>query len=766
MNLTLRRAKATHVSGLKERHSVPPSLRPVLSLRHLALGLLLMLLLLGFFPFEARAQPAPTPTPLPPPPKPLVIHLTRKLSEAQEYYLGDKFPEEEIPVEVRGDGQQWWFIQFEKLPQGLSVKVSDNVNGYDKGQQLQQGRWYPVRMKLPLRLSLGRLGTSPMGLRIRTGTLDDTSLGEVRGYTYTEAQVYANDPVHPGRVKEFEPNAYSIDFYYGQIQNIPLSPSPSPAGATPAPPPESPVVTPSRSIAAYWPYVLIAFLLVGAIVWFMRRRQARGSSGLDPSLKQDARTGKMAEAQIVGGGGTGRGDSSWWSGFRSQPHGHGRNETDSPSEPNPRSFSTDSQSHSGQAKTSEIAAKIKATVPFNDKPEPTDSQNMPANIAKEFEDVRDDIKRLWAALDEKQDALNSTKIYELIQERVKGEINSAKQTLRQEIDEHYVREQNNLETQLRKEIGDGKAEVKASIEPTVQSQLRSVKETQDTIFESVTEAIEERKHLVSRVEEAEKEAEFTANVMYNAKLLGFILGSRVEVLRDGNFDALMDELKGNLEKFFSEEVGRNSEGGLADLQTRAAGVSDAFREVVEKMSELKAEGEGEARRLAERVGIVVAELSGLSAQLKDRQLDIKATVHIPVSTHARARSTFCEELGLAIQQHVVKLSDPLVHFESELERLATSEVIGLADLCDLRFPPGTNGELEGRLKKLFERAGLEDIVPKLDGDFETGTQELLGMIDGQPQQSLKVAKVRARGFIYKQDGTPTLLRKAGVKVYR
>lgn len=733
----------------------------------LVLPLILLLLVLSQPAISARTEPTPAPfTPLP---KPLIIDLTRQLPKEQSFYLDKTSSNEEISVEVRGDGKQWSFIKFEKLPIGLSVKVKDDAKGYKKDQQLQSSRWYPVRDHLRLQIYLDKNATSSSVLWIRTGVLDNSLRGEVTGYNSEDVQTYVNDQARPSPISEFEPSSYSITFYYGEIDNPNRDSSQLPTASASASSQKNSPVTQSRSITTYWAYILPAFLVVlGVIALVVQRVKGRGGKGASDAEQNIVRRGPDGTL-------TSTPPPGWGSLLLGGLLGGGGNKTTTPAKmktgnPQPTPQSPGAQSTVSQTSTAAAtAAPPVETTPTDSGPVPAGNQGVLGEMATEFADVRDDIKELWKAIDRKQER-DGAKIYELVKESVKDEIERSVRGLREELRAHdgnFEKKLGDFARTLREEFSAGDSEVKNRIQPAIQSQLGPVIEEQARLKGSLLAEYDELQRIGARLDAMGQASAAKAEELYMGKLLGFVLENRVDVLRQENFDALMSQLEGRLNKFFSEEVGRDGRGGLGELHERAEALRAAFREVLGKLSELKAEGEGDARRLGERVEGVAAEMIGLSDQLKDRQLDIKTTVHVPVSAHARARRTFLEELGLAIQQEVAKLSDPLVHFEGELERLATSEVIGLADICDRRYPPGENAELEGRLKKLFELARLEDIVPRVGDNFETGKQELLGMIDGQPQQSLKVAQIESRGFVLRQQGgEPALLRKAGVRVYR
>jgi molecular chaperone GrpE (heat shock protein) len=249
---------------------------------------------------------------------------------------------------------------------------------------------------------------------------------------------------------------------------------------------------------------------------------------------------------------------------------------------------------------------------------------------------------------------------------------------------------------------------------------------------------------------------------FYARTVGAILGQHIEALQDGNFEKLMGE---QLNQFFETNVERGEK--LQELRVRAEGINSALKAVSVQMEKLSPPASVEARQPMQRVEAFVNELSGLQSQMRSRRATIETTLRVAVSMHAGARQTFLDELGRGIKREIDKLNDPESYFEGEMERVITSDIIAIVDICDKTVapPPSARPDLEAALKQLFEQAGLRPILPRRGEPFKTAEQDLIEMAPGAGQ-SLTVAQVVTRGFYYKHRDNETLLRKASVTVYR
>jgi molecular chaperone GrpE (heat shock protein) len=162
----------------------------------------------------------------------------------------------------------------------------------------------------------------------------------------------------------------------------------------------------------------------------------------------------------------------------------------------------------------------------------------------------------------------------------------------------------------------------------------------------------------------------------------------------------------------------------------------------------------------------VDELSGLQSQMQNRRATVQASLRIPVSMHAGARQTFLEELGRGIKREINKLSEPQSYFANELRHLVTTDIVAIVDICDRAIAhPASQPELEYALVQLFKTSGLLQILPRQGEPFKIAEQDLIEVAQAVGR-SMTVAQVIARGFYYKDYGNETLLRKAGVSVFR
>jgi hypothetical protein len=252
----------------------------------------------------------------------------------------------------------------------------------------------------------------------------------------------------------------------------------------------------------------------------------------------------------------------------------------------------------------------------------------------------------------------------------------------------------------------------------------------------------------------------------SAKALGQLLGESVEALRPEGFAELADAVN----RFFQERV-QQDEGKLLEFQSKLGAVNSALQDLLREFQPANGQPAEELIPYVQRVGRVVSELNELCSQVKRKQFLLTANIHIPVSAHENARHTFLDELGLAIKREINKLRDPSAYFERQLEDIATSEIIAITDICDkkLGLPPRHDSQLEGSLQSLFTNTGLSPILPKLNEDYRTVDQEVVGTVSNpspEIDQRMKVAKVVSRGFLFQQNGAePVLIRKASVEVY-
>jgi methyl-accepting chemotaxis protein len=656
-------------------------------------------------------------------PQVIVIDAGKQNPEQQNYRFGDKFPEGvNTPIEVRADGKRWRFIMFEKLPQGISLKVKGRTRGYADNEVLEQGLWYQFKDTLPLELSIDPKATSPVELSPKLGVaksddvfkpLKDST--EVREWANVHNDYIIATPLPP------------IKLYWGVAPVLTPTPGVSPTPEDTGGSEFFLSIVQSRIFIAVVIILLLAFLIIITKLperiksWYSSREQ---KASIDKSAEQPSSRKQYSV-------------SAYDSGKKAE-----------------RSSTT-------TAPVEKVAAADISGLEER-------LTNLRGEIARSIVEsvgaVREELKaELNTKLDRKEN------LYAFIQsdvtrqiDKTRGEVLGELSTQRQQVNQRLVSLDQRLDglDQKIKDLSNTYREGQAS----VQSQFEKVTNEQDRLFEHLKEISKTHRQMESRIQQAERSVEEKANDLFYARMLGLTLENRVDVLSEDGFKNLIERLEERLNGFFHNDIPRDTDG-LQELSQRVEAIRGAFKQVVEQMTELQADG-GQNRQLAERAYNLAAEMSGLQPQLQSRQLEIKTTLHIPVSAHPGARRTFLEELAQGLMREIDKLCDPKNYFENELESLATSDVINLTDICDQRFGRKEQGELEKSLQRLFEQVGLEDILPKPKESFKTSEQELVEMVPGEPQDRLKIAEVLTRGFILKRDGQETLLRKAGVKVYR
>jgi hypothetical protein len=250
---------------------------------------------------------------------------------------------------------------------------------------------------------------------------------------------------------------------------------------------------------------------------------------------------------------------------------------------------------------------------------------------------------------------------------------------------------------------------------------------------------------------------------YFARTMGMILSKNILELHEGNLERLIGDAVNN---FFQADVPRAE--SLQELRQRAESIIATLKDVLETVFLKKPEVEHEVRVRCGRAEALLTKISDLQSQLQSRKLSLETTLRIPVSAYPGARQTLIEELGRGIRSELDKLADLQNYFEGDLERLITADLIAIVDICDKKvsLPVGSDSEVESLLQQLFLHAGLRPILPSSGEPFGTAEQDLIQMVPGAPGTSMTVAEVVTRGFYYTHRDNETLLRKAGVMVYR
>jgi hypothetical protein len=272
---------------------------------------------------------------------------------------------------------------------------------------------------------------------------------------------------------------------------------------------------------------------------------------------------------------------------------------------------------------------------------------------------------------------------------------------------------------------------------------------------------------------------------FYAGLLGQILGHSVEPLQDDNFAGSIRVAAKGLDRFFREQIPRAEV--LDSLTAQAESIRTSLKALIDRASMRDGQAEKDVAQYLRNVMDVATELSAMQSQLRSRQLTLELAARLPlpgehadmdsaydsklrasVSAHPSARYSFLEELGFAVKREIDKLRDPQSYFRRQLEKLATSDLVAVAEICDKQAGgPGKNAELELSLQTLFSHSGLRSILPRPKDPFKAAEQNLIQIISGGgPADSQKISRVVSRGFFYKNGENERLLRKAGVEVYR
>jgi hypothetical protein len=249
-----------------------------------------------------------------------------------------------------------------------------------------------------------------------------------------------------------------------------------------------------------------------------------------------------------------------------------------------------------------------------------------------------------------------------------------------------------------------------------------------------------------------------------ARMLGVVLGKNVTTLNEDSFQEFGDAING----FFREQVPQADER-LRELRQRADNINASLAELLRKTSSLNTDAASELAPHIDRARQIGNELNSVYSQLRSRQIDLfLSDLHISVATHESARDAFLEELGSALKREIEKLRDPHAYFETQLRQLATSEIVGVADVCDKKFQngPGQNSEIETPLGRLFDQSGLKPILPKHLDEYQPALHDFIEIVSApHSSNNKKIARVVSRGFFYEQDSRSDLLRKAGVAIY-
>jgi ElaB/YqjD/DUF883 family membrane-anchored ribosome-binding protein len=663
------------------------------------------------------------------------FEVEKPLKEQVQYRFAGKEPESETEFEFKGNGNDWSFINFDKLPENVVLKVKGKPDGYEDNETLKPEQFYPFKRLLPIVLEIKGGAQMPVEIAFwygRPNTTLQVQLLKNPEWKTTEAREFANhNPLDPYTERQ------SVKFFWDTTATPVASPTPQFTSPASSPTPEPSWITflteesPEAGLLVLLILLIVLVLFCVFVLPALIQRIKRSPKGRHKPTKGSAPVKPLSNYNVTP------------TVLDTATSAQMSDDTRHTSLSNRKVYRDDDPTLSG---------KKQSTKTFITSPMQADSLgNQDAKKLLELEKKMEVIEEQLAQKINRNEELSVA-----AKQQVDNILNARERKLSDAINtvENLLNDENarskNVEQELRGEI--------------VSNLASSDRRIEQNLSKFVEHFIQEQKRLEERLDQLQVMlSQPSVLESFYARTLGAVLGKNVEDLQDGKFEQLIGE---RLNQFFQTEVPRGE--SLQELRTRAEGVSDALKGVADQMSKLNAAATDEAQPHLQRARSLVAELSGLHAQLQSRRLTIETTMHIPVSAHPGARQTFTDELGRGLRREIDKLSDPQSYFEGDLKRLITSDVIAIVDICDKKVapPPGAHPELETALKQMFEQAGLRDIVPRQGEPFRAAEQDLVQMVQGEAGRSLTVAEVITRGFYYKDGDNETLLRKAGVTVYR
>ena len=770
---------------------------PALLHRCLCTILLLCLVLLTQ---HGLAQRAPDDRNQPPSvPKSGSIEISKSSPQLMQYRFPGKKPQGETPLEFKGDGQDWSFIQFDNLPANVSLRTKGQPDGYGDAELIQAQKWYWFKSRLPLILEIKESALTPVNIYFWFGTLNNERDKDAAKQMKAEEMRAFTDS------HEIKPISQKMTLNFGwesagggagptTAETSNVSNANGNDKGTNNPPPEP----------GWWEYftetqpelgiivlilsvALVAFLgiyVIPNMIWRIRD----SSIGLRlPFSKQKHKKGLQApstpKAKPAAAKAKPATDTDMYAGL-----GAGAaSKTGQDSILQEQTVDDLDSTSSAQATESldEITLPGVQTQPTQENPNrrygPGDVALPPSRPAgqaaapvvgqdgNKLGGLESRLVQLENQLgrkvdrDEKLTPAVHAQINSMLVQAENNILSQVEKTIRQNVGnalkpvEDFMTEQ---AAAMEKKLNETVSGTEKSVE-----QMRAEGDGLKTQLEAVlTQLGQVEQRVQARLDELNAAMkDRTVPGWFIDKTLGAALGQNIEELQEGNFERLMGE---RLNRFFQIDVARGEK--LEELRRQAEGINAALKEVSAQMASLKPQVTEDARPHLQQFQTFTDELSELQSQLQKRRGLIEAKLFIPVSLHGGARQDFLDALGYSIKRVMDKLAEPESYFEGQLERLITAHLIAVVDICDQKVapPPGSHRELENTLKQLFDQAGLRQILPREREPFKTAEQDLIEMDQSGKGPSLTIAKVTTRGFYYKHGENETLLRKAGVIVYR
>lgn len=741
------------------------------------------------------------------------IDTDRPLTREFRRLTSSATPPAQTDIEFNGgENKPWSFVKFDKLPEHTSITLKGKATGYEESELLKADTWYPFKTMLPIVFNIDAQATSPVHLRFWFGDPDKA-----------EQRFTANQPTET--VKELAQedvrqatNVQVLAFYWGpSIVTI------EPASLTFAPTEKSKTLTLTGD-SRVWTMVrlrdipagmqanintdsaddltskLQAQLSAGEWIGFkgsakleLQLDRSRLSSELtsanlnveiavdrSPDRTRDAVSADIKADKITAVGSKqlslswGHVDSNFWLIVGALVVGiiflgalsfwlSKRPPESSPKTRAPRTDMKVFNPFGGKKRRGRTRFKIGddvlgSTPKVEPAPAPPLTNTFPTIQQEDLDRVKRDLQNQISQLKGDLEA----KLNNAVQNQVTSKY----------VGERLSRLETNILTLFSGSLEDGLQSVRRDVsrleqeQKTIKPDLANLLQTRlQTISEEnlnrITEVDTRIRSELDQLQTMVVEQAFPES--YFARTMGMILSKNILELHEANLERLIGEA---VNSFFQADVPRSE--SLQELRQRAESIIATLKNMLEIISSKKPEVEHEVRLRFERAEALLAKISGLQNQLQSRKLTLETTLRIPVSAYPGARQTFIEELGRGIRSELDKLADPQNYFEGDLERLVTADLIAIVDICDKKvsLPVGSDSEVESLLQQLFQQAGLRPILPSSGEPFGTAEQDLVQMVPGAPGTSMTVAEVVIRGFYYTHRTNETLLRKAGVMVYR
>ena len=701
----------------------------------------------------------------------------------------EKIERYEAKFEIKGDGERWRVVKFHKIPADVTVRLDGIPSGYDINDELiVENKWYPFMRGLPLTIAIPKSVQLPLAITYELNFIRVPK----EGLNSEQARELVK---MEGTVEGVQPELRIVF----QDANSPPTPTP-----TVSPVPTFPSGIEEEAVSIPLWMLLGVPLALGILILFIvkARKNSRRSFGREPARGATRQSGRQRPISMdydkLGGpmSNVSSGRAQDITAYEKEKRGGFFSIFKRKGEVKPSHiedfFPPKAAKPSGTSGTVRQEKKATSVQPTSviRQPAAADKARPPAVTS-----APSPAEQWWPQPQPSEPASQpgvgtpreSTKLDQAIESRLSEHSNQitrlkfADQDLKSEL--HWLKDELDAQKELlRGDIQPILAKLKSELTQVFRGDL-------DTVFSQLTEALAKQQQ---QTEQAQKSSENALKYMQEqvwqleektksqaaafeqrekqqhdaySDLLGGVLGLNVETLRAGKFDELVKEAGRNLDRFFQEQVPYAD--GLEELQQKAEAISSALEAAVSKARNIKPD----MRELQPHIDAakkLTSELAMINWQLHSRHLTFQTTLSLPVGAYQGARDTFLEELGKAVKREIDKLRDPRRHWSKELERLTTSSILAITDICDIDVMgrPGANKELEQSLGELFKQAGLRPIMPEPGTDFKPREQHLIQMVAGSPADSQKIKRVVRRGFYYIMNGKEQLIRKAGVEVYR